>query len=207
MGMADKEKFAEEDALGYTIYIVGKNFQITEPLRQYVWDKLSKVEKLHTHIYNIHVTMEMQRLEHIVVIVAHFDHFFIKVQADSTDMYASIDKAIDRLQKQFRKWKSRIQDYHQKPLKAVDMTVNVVRRPYNELEEINAEIEAENHKEQIALVIATEKRPLKNLTLDEAVMKIDLSGDAFLVYRDELDKKLKVIYRRNDGNYGIIQTE
>ena len=207
MGMADKEKFTEEEALGYTIYIIAKNFQVTEPMRQYVWEKLAKVEKLHTHIYKIHVTLEMQRLEHVVTIVAHFDHFFMKVSADSTDMYASIDKAIDRLQKQFRKWKSRIHDYHLKPLKDVDSIVNVIRRPYNEIEEINAEIEAENHKEQVAQVIATEKRRLKNLNTDEALMKIELSGDPFLVYRDEKDKKLKVIYRREDGHYEIIQTE
>ena len=56
-------------------------------------------------------------------------------------------------------------------------------------------------------VIGMETRVLKILTTEEAMMKMDLSGDKFLVYRGEEDRKLKVIYRRDDGNYGIIQTE
>jgi putative sigma-54 modulation protein len=210
--MVDKKKFVEEDAAGYRIDIIGRNIQVTEPMRKYAWDKLSKVERFHNHIMHVHVTLDIQKLEHICVILLKIDHIQIKAQASSTDMYVSIDRAVDRLQNLLRRYKSRIQDHHKKGLSIVDMRVNVLRKPIDELEEINAEIEQESKRvKDVTLtlphLIGTETRPLKTLTIDEAMMKIELSGDHFLVYRSEEDQKLKVLYRRTDGNYGLIQPE
>jgi putative sigma-54 modulation protein len=207
--MVDKDKFAEEDSLGYNIFIVAKNFQLTEPMRQHVWDKLSKIERYHSHIMDVHVNLEIQKIEHCCVITCHFNHVKVKVEARSTDMYASIDQAMHKMQRLFRKWKGKLQDYHKKPLNMVDMTVNVLRRPpMDPTEEVNQEIEAESLKEWMpGKVVATESRPLKVLTTEEAIMKIELSGDNFMLFRDEVDQKLKVIYHRSDEHYGIIQAE
>ncbi|MBI2742610.1 MAG: ribosome-associated translation inhibitor RaiA [Chlamydiales bacterium] len=208
--MVDKNKFKEEDAAGYKLNVYGKGIHVTEAMKNYLSDKLKKIDKLHTHIMDIHVYMEIQRLEHVVTIVAKFEHFKIKVSADSTDIYASIDTAVRRLQHKIRRWKGRIQDHNAKKLTATDVLVNVLNRPYDLIEEINSEIEFENKKnEQYKLpsVIGTEKLRLKTLNMEEAVMKMDLSGDHFLVFRGEEDQKLKVMYRRSDGNYGVIQPE
>ncbi len=210
--MVDKNKFKEEEALGYRIDIIGRNVEITEPIRSYVWDKLSKVERFHNHIMHVHVTLEIQKVEHVCVIVLKIDHTQVKCQASSTDMYASIDRAIDRLHSLLSRYKSRLQDHHNKKLSIVDMRVNVLERPYNEVEMINAEIEEDNIRSKIAeyhsaKVIGTESKPLKTLTIEEAMMKMDLSGDDFMIFRCEEDQKLKVMYRRADGNYGLIQPE
>jgi putative sigma-54 modulation protein len=116
------------------------------------------------------------------------------------------------LQSLLSRYKSRIQDHHRKKLSVIDMQVNVLQRPFNEIEAINAEIEEATAKKEMeashpAKIIGTETRPLKMLTIDEAVMKIDLSGDSFLLFRCEEDQKLKVLYRRTDGHYGLIQPE
>lgn len=210
--MVANKKFQEEDSLGYRVDIIGRNVQITDPIRAYVWDKLAKIERFHNHIMHVHVTLEIQKLEHICTLILKIDHTQVKCQADSTDMYASIDRAIERLQSLLSRYKSRLQDHHQKKLSVIDVQVNVLQRPFNEVEVINAEIEAVNVQKELDAyktpkVIGTETRPLKTLTIDEAVMKIDLSGDDFLVFRCEEDQKLKVIYRRTDGNYGLIQPE
>ncbi len=210
--MVDKKKFAEEEALGYNITILGRNVQITEAMKQYAWDKLVKIERFHNHIMDCHVTMDIHKVDHSVTIIVKFDHFKIKAHADSTDMYVSIDQAIDRLQRQLRRWKEKIQDHSKKKLSVVDMRVNVLQRPYNELADYNAQIEADLKKKRTeeitpGKIIGNETLPLKTLTSDEAIMKMELSGDHFLVYRAEEDRKLKVIYRRSDGNYGVIQPE
>jgi len=207
--MVDKEKFAEEDSLGYNVSIIGKNFQLTEPMRQHVWDKLAKIERFHSHIMDVHVILDIQKLEHVCTITCHFNHIKVKVESRSTDMYASIDRSIQKLQNLFRKWKGRIQDYHKRPMNAVDMVVNVYRRPpVDDVEEINQEIDAENLKNWMpGKVLATESQVLKSLTMDEAIMKMELSQDPFMLYRDEVDKKLKVIYRREDEHYGVIEAE
>lgn len=207
--MVDKEKFAQEEALGYNIYIIGKNFQLTEPMRKHIWDKLVKIERFHNHIMDVHVTLEIQRVEHVCVITCHFNHFKVKVEARSTDMYASIDRSIQKLQRLFRKWKGKLQDYHKKPISMVDLTVNVHRRPpMDPTEEVNEAIDVENLKSWIPhKVIANEMQVMKTLTTEEAIMKMELSLEPFILYRDEKDKSLKLIYRREDEHYGIIQAE
>lgn len=210
--MVDRKKFAEEDASGYRIDIIGRNVQVTEPMKNYAWDKLSKIERFHNHIMHVHVTLDIQKLEHICVLMLKIDHIQIKAQASSTDMYVSIDKAVDRLQNLLRRYKSRIQDHHKRALSIVDMQVNVLKKPIDEIAEINAEIEQEaNRMKDMASnppqLIGSETKPLKTLTVDEALMKMELSGDHFLIYRSEEDCKLKVLYRRTDGNYGLIQPE
>ena len=210
--MVDKSKFAAEEAAGYRLTVLGKGVVCTEAMKNYVRDKLAKIDRFHDHIMDIHVTLELVRLEHKVTIVAKFEHFKIKVAADSSDVYASIDEAIRRLQQKIRRWKGRIQDHNAKKLTVTDLKVNVLRRPYDMLEEINAEIELESKKEaeaayQFPKVIGTEQLPMKTLTTEEAVMKMDLSDDDFMVFRGEEDRKLKVIYRRSDGNYGLILPE
>src|ERR1700722_2588054 len=203
--MVDTSKFEAEDAEGYKLTIYGKSVHVTEAMKNYVRDKLVKIERFHGHKFEVHVTMDIQRIEHVVVIVARFDNFKIKVSADSTDMYASIDEVVYRFQQKIRRWKDRIRDHHAKKRTVTDITVNVLRRPYNFLEEINSDIEhvskkAEDEAYEAPRVIGSEKLPLKLLTSEEAVMKMDLSGDHFLLFRSEEDQKLKVIYRRNDGN-------
>jgi putative sigma-54 modulation protein len=208
--VVDKSKFVEEEAMGYRLTVQGRNFPLTDAMKTHIMQKLSKLDRFHTHIMDIHVILEIHKLEHSCEILLHFEHFKIKVSASSTDMYASIDRAIERLHVQVLRWKDRIQNHHKKGIASIDMEVNVIQRPYDELEEINEEIEAALLTQESfrpPKVIAVETMPLKMLTMDEAVMKIELSGDDFLIYRGEEDQKLKVIYRRSDGHYGVIRTE
>lgn len=207
--MTNPNKFPEEDV---NIQIIGRHLQVTEAMKQYAQSKLSKIERFHNHIMDIHVTMDIQNIDHSVVIIVKFDHLKVKSHAVSTDMYASIDLAVDRLQRQLRRWKGKIQDHSKKKFSSVDVKINVFQKPYNELEEINQEIEAETdfvHEQELipGHIIDEETIPLKTLRTDEAIMKMELSGDHFLIYRGEEDRKIKVIYRRNDGNYGVVQAE
>lgn len=210
--MKDKVKFEEEEAMGYRIDIMGRHVEVTEPMKAYARDKLSKIERFHNHIMYIHVTLDIQKLEHVCTILLKIDHIKIKAHAVTTDMYVSIDKAVERLQNLLRRYKEKIQDHHKKALSIVDMQVNVLERPVDDVGEINAEIEAITAQEKRNLLsppklIGSETKPLKTLTVDEALMKMELSSDLFLIYRSEEDRKLKVLYRREDGHYGLIQPE
>lgn len=198
---------------GYNISISGRHLQVTESMKDYAMDKLSKIERFSPRLIDIVVTMDIQKLEHRVDIVLRFDNIKIKSHAALTDMYASIDAAVDKLQNQIRRYKNKIQDHHAKGLKVVDMNVNVVQPHLKDaVNDVNMEIEEENDKHMIEsyrphLVVDHESLPLKILSIDEAIMKMELSQDAFLIYKDEAERKLKVIYRRNDGNYGVIEPE
>jgi putative sigma-54 modulation protein len=207
--MPKHNKFEGES---YKIDIIGNHIEITDAIRSYVFEKLSRVERVATQIIDVHVTLDAQKLEQSCSILMNFIHFHVKVSASTDNMYASIDKAADRLVKLIRKYKSRMQSYRAKHVSTVDIHVNVIQPLKDEVKEINEEIEAENvHKAQdrfrLHEVVAKEKMALKTLTECEAVMKMEITDDPLLIFRDEVSQKVKVIYRRKDHNYGLVQVE
>jgi putative sigma-54 modulation protein len=209
MHMAKPDKFANE---GYTIYVVGKHLQVTEAIRNYVWEKLARIEKVADQIIDITVTLDTQKLEHSCSILMNFIHFHVKVSASTDNIYSAIDKAADRIIKLVRRYKTKLQSHRAKDVTTVDIHVNVIKPLQDNLKEINDEIVAENVKEEqerlrMHEVVAKETMPLKTLTQDEAVMKMEITDDPFIIYRSEEDQKLKVIYRREDRNYGLVQIQ
>ncbi len=202
-----------EDTKGYNITVTGRNVQVTDAMKDYAIEKISKIDRLSERVIDVAVTMDIQKLDHKVDIVLKVNNWIIKSSASTTQMYASIDEAVHKMERQLYRHKNRIQDHHAKSTKEVDMNVNVIRRPeYADLDEINDDIEAETRRRQESAmrphhIVASETKPLKTLSYDEAVVKMELSGDIFLVFRCENDQKLKVMYRRNDGHYGVLEPE
>ena len=211
--MKGKAKAAEFMGEDYTIHVTGRDVLVTDAMKDYAIDKVSKIEKFSPRIIEVNITMDIQKLEHRVDIVLKVDHVKIKGHASSTDMYASIDRAVEKIERQLKRYKKKIQDHTAKALNIVDLKVNVLKNPNEEeLEDINDQIEEANERDMVEsyqphVVVDQETKPLKTLNQDEAVMKMELSGDSFLIYRGEEDQKLKVIYRRKDGNFGIIEVE
>lgn len=203
----------DQEAQSYNVTVVGRHVEITDPMKRYAADKVAKIERLQGRVLEVIVTMDVVKLEHRVDVVMKVDHTKIAVHACTDDMYASIDKATDRLQKKLTRYKRWIQEHHASALSSVDMNVNIVERPeVNLLDDINEAIEAENELAMKTLfgphtVTKQKTLPLKVLTLQEAITKMDLSHDNFLVYRSQEELKLKVIYRRSDASYGIIELE
>lgn len=195
---------------GYNISIIGKSFQVTDAIWNYVFDKLAKIEHFADRIIDVTVTLDAQKLEHSCSIMMNFGHFHIKVAASTDNMYSAIDKASDRVIKLVRRYKTKLQSTRAKHLSTVDIHVNVIKPLDDNLAAINDDIAAENAREEeerfkLHEVVAKEMVSLKTLTEGEAVMKMEISDDPVLIYRSEEDQKIKVIYRRSDDNYNIAQ--
>lgn len=212
--MNRKAKAAEFVNEGYNISITGRHVLVTDAMKDYALEKLSKLERFSDKIIDMQITMDIQKLEHRVGIVIKANHILIKGSASSEDMYLSIDRAIAKLQAQLLRYKTKLQDHqHRASLSTVDMNVHVLR-PAGEadLGDINEEIEDENLRCLIDQykphrILSQEKCPLKLLSYDEAIMEMELSGHAFLLFRSIEDGQLKVIYLRSDGNYAILEPE
>ncbi len=202
------EKFIDDT---YDITVTGRNVQITDGMEKYAIEKISKIERHFDRVLDVFVEMDIQKLDHRVDITIKVDSIVIRSSASSDNMYASIDKAVDKLKAQLRRYKQRIQDHQIKK----NNSVNIKEKIYASEEEIdvlNDEILSENASKLIENyipheIVSEESRPLKMLNRNEAIMKIELSGDPFIVFRSEEDRKLKVIYRRKDGHLGIIEPE
>lgn len=211
--MSRKSKAAEFIEEKYNITVTGRNVLVTEAMKQYAREKISKIERFNIPIIDVVVTMDIQRYENRVDIVLKVDHILIYGEGRTEDMYGSIDQAVDKVQSQIRRYHRRIRDHQAKGIKAIDMNVNVVRNPREqELMDLNGEIEEENARTLMDRyrpheIVSRETMPLKMLTYDEAIMKMELTGERFLIFRNQEDMKLKVIYRRKDNHFGIIEPE
>lgn len=204
--MNKANKFAND---GYNISIVGTHVQVTDALRNYVLEKLAKIEKVADHIIDILVTLDAQKQDQTCSILMNFNHFHVNVKGATDNLYSAIDKATDRLKRLIRKYKDKLQSHRFKDLSTVDIHVNVIGAMKDDVKIINDEIEAETARKEEARyklhdVVAQETLPLKTLTQDEAVMKMEFSQDPFLIFRCEEDQKVRVIYRRPDENYGVV---
>ena len=202
-----KDKFPAD---GYNVSIVAKHVEVTDAIKNYILDKVSKVERFTNNILDITVHLDIQKLEHSVNIVMEFIHYRISVHASTKDIYSAIDKASDRLIRLVRKYKSKLQDHKGEHLADIDLHVNVLKP--NELEDINDDIERENEIEDMELykfhkVVAKEKMKVKTLTQDEAIMKLELSSEPFLIYKSEEEQKLKVMYRREDEDFSLVDID
>lgn len=200
-------QFDNED---YNLSVVGKNVQVTDAIKSYVLEKITKIEKIADHIIDVVVTLDAQKLEQSCSILLNYSHFHIKVSASTDSLYSAIDKASDRASGLVRKYKDKLQSHRFKNRSTVDIHVNVIEPLQDELKQINDDIEAETVRRasgefDLHKVVAEETMPLKTLTQDEAVMKMEITERPFLIYRSEEDQKIKVIYRREDENYSLIQ--
>ena len=211
--MNKKTKAAQFLDDGYTINVTGRHVQITDSMRDYAMEKMLKIERLGSKIIDLNVLMDIQKLEHRCEIILKMGHLKMTSHATTDDMYASIDKAVDKMQAQIRKHKDRLQDHQRRPLSSIDMNVNVIRTPfYDEEFEINEKIEAESTRSlkdnwKPHEIVERQTMPLKMLNAGEALLKLELSGDVFLLYTSEEDRKLKLLYRRRDGNFAVIEPE
>ncbi|HSX13308.1 MAG TPA: sigma 54 modulation/S30EA ribosomal C-terminal domain-containing protein, partial [Chlamydiales bacterium] len=132
--------------------------------------------------------------------------------ATTDNLYSAIDKASDRAITLIRKYKTKLQSRRFKDLTTVDIHVNVIEPLQDNLKAINEDIIAENARReeeelQLHKIVAKETMPLKTLTQDEAVIKMEISDQPFLIYRSEEDQKMRVIYRREDNHYGLVQVQ
>jgi len=211
--MSQKSKAAAFVEETYNINVTGRHLLVTDSMKDYAIEKISKIERFSNRIIDVVVTMDVQKLEHKVDIVMQVDHIKIKSHAISDDMYTSIDKAIRKIETQLLRYKEKIQDHHGMGRAVLEMNVNVLKSLSDqEIMDINYDIEDENRKRLMDRyhphrIVSREMRPLKTLTDGEAIMKMDLSGDDFLIYRSEENLLLKVIYKRHDGHYAVIEPQ
>jgi putative sigma-54 modulation protein len=194
----------------YAIAITGRHFEVTQAVESYVSGKILSVAKIAPRVVDVAVILDAHKLEHSCAIVMSLPHHTIHVHASTENMYAAIDKCTDKLFALVTKYKSKLQSKHGEPLSSVDFEVNVIK-PYNDnLKLINEDIEEvtslkDAARFQLHEVVAKESVSIKVHTQEEAVMRMEFSNDPFMIYRSEEDQKIKILYRRPDNNYNLVQ--
>ena len=110
--MSHKEKALEFADDSYRIHVTGRHVEVTDAMKNYAVEKLSKIERIMDRIIDVTIVMDTQKVDHIVEITMKAGNTRMSSSATSTDMYASIDQAIKKLEAQVLHYKSKLNDHH-----------------------------------------------------------------------------------------------
>lgn len=168
-------------------------FVITDAIYAYLDKKLSKIDRVFQHELDAYVVCKVYRDGTKVEITIPIKFITMRAEVQDRDLYAAIDRAIDKLEAQLRKNKHKMN----RSLQERVGLKNAFTNDYLDIDELERELISPVKKKKIKLEI---------LSLDEAITQMELLGHDFFIYRNE-DKVTSVLYLREDGKYGLIETE
>jgi len=180
------------------INVKGKNLEVTGALKDYVVKRTKKFEKYFESDIDIQAALAVEKEKHISEIMLQVQGILLRGEAKTDDMYASIDAAVEKIETQIKKYKTKIN----RRLRAVDGKLNGKAAGLTE-DFMNQEGQSEVKPK----IIRMKKFPVKPMTVDEAIMEMDLIGHDFFVFVSSETEDINVVYRRKDGNYGLIETQ
>ena len=174
------------------ITLRGKNIEITEAIEEKVSEKLSKLDKYFIVSENVEAKVLVRTYPYgqKIEVTIPTEYVLLRAEVEDQDLYNAIDLVIDKLEGQIRKYKTRLNR------KSKD----------NKLAFNLASIEPLEEEEEDVLVKTKTITP-KPMDMEEAIMQMELIGHSFFVYRDTETDAISIVYRRNDGDYGLIETE
>ncbi len=171
--------------------VSGKNFDITDPLRDRVYKRLSKFEKYFGPDTEAHATLSVEKNRHIIEVTIPFNGVILRGEEATGDMYTSIDNVVDKLERQMRRQKTKLER----------------RNKDGNIRFENWTPPVEEYEDEEVKIVRTKRFAMKPMPTEEAVLQMELLGHNFFVYSNAETEEVNVVYKRKDGNYGLIEPE
>ena len=174
------------------INIHGDKIKITDAMGDYIEEKLVRLDKYLENSENVraNVIAKVNGHQQTMEITIPLKSFILRSEETQDDFYAAVDKTIDKLERQIRKNKTKLMSRPAKP--SYDFNFEMI------------EIEDEKEEKKIVKRKSIEVKPMDE---EEAILQMELLGHQFYMYKDAETNKPAVVYKRNDGNYGVIESE
>ncbi len=175
--------------------IIGKNIEVTEGISNALQKKLAKLDKffLINEDVECRCVVSAHKGAQKVEVTVFLPQMPLRAEVEHEDLYAAIDSALDKLEDQMRRIKTRMDRSNNKLSlgKAID---------FDQLEEVEKE-------EENDVIVRTKSYYLQPMSIEEAITRMEALGHPFFMYLDEEDDRISTVYIRNDGGYGVIQAE
>jgi len=167
--------------------IRGEKIQVTDSIKDYIQEKLSKMDKYLDNPENVEakILIKVKGVEQRVEVTIQTKGYFLRAEEAHSDLYAAIDLIIDKLERQFRKYKTKLLDKSRQ-------------------ENIQDSFDIEEAVEEE--IVKRKKIYLKPMDEEEAIVQMELLGHTFFVFKNIETDTICVIYKRHDGDYGLIET-
>ncbi|MDY0393229.1 ribosome hibernation-promoting factor, HPF/YfiA family [Virgibacillus halophilus] len=178
--------------------IRGENIEVTGSMRDYVEKKISKLERYFDAplTSEVHVNLSVYNDEQRIEVTIPMTNLLLRAEDQNLDMYAAIDLVVDKLERQIRKYKTKVNRKFRQE--------GSPKHVFAELEkEANSSVITEDDDE--LEVVRTKRFNLKPMDSEEAILQMDMLGHSFFVFTNAASGDTNVVYRRNDGRYGLIE--
>jgi len=171
------------------VRVSGRNIDLTQAMKDYVNKKIKRLEKYLEEPINIQVVLTIEKFRQIaeVSISSKSGNFY--GSEESHDIYASIDMVVDKLERQVRRKKEKLQHKNREAIPV-------------ELSQFEEEEYVETPQ-----VVETKRFAMKPMSLEEAILQMELSDEGFMVFLNANTNQVNVLYKRKDGHYGLIEPE
>lgn len=178
----------------------GRNVEVTDAMRKYVEEKLLRLDRYSDQITDARVTLTVRDVRDAdrrnrVEVQLNVPQGVIRAEEHHTDMYAAIDKASDVLERQLRKFKTRF------------MKKRMENHPLPEPGPAEAAVDAgfEDYDQFEPELVRQKRFEMRPMSAEDAVAQMEALGHDFFVFRSMHDESTSVVYKRNDGHYGLIE--
>lgn len=173
--------------------ITGRNIEVTEGLKSAIYEKIGKLERYFTPGAEVHVTLSVQKDRQKIEVTIPVKGSLIRAEQESSDMYVSIDLVEEIIERQLRRYKTKLIAKQQEG---------------GNFSEAFLEEDEDISEETSGIKIAREKHfPMKPMNPEEACLEMELLGHNFFVFFNCDDDRVNVVYKRKDGTYGLIGPE
>lgn len=167
------------------INVRGKNIDITPALREHVAKRLGRVTRFFEQLKEVNVILKVEKGRHIIEVTIPLNGITLRGEESSLDMYASIDMVVDKLEKQLSKHKEKLKQYRAMAFK----------------DELVPAFSGQDDER----VVKTKTFTVKPMQIEEAILQMNLLGHDFYVFSNADTEQVNVLYRRKDGDYGLLE--
>ncbi len=181
--------------------IHGDNLTITDAIRNYIEDKIGKLERYFTNVPNATAHVKVKTYQNSgtkIEVTIPLKNVTLRAEERHDDLYAGIDLITNKLERQVRKYKTRVNRKNRDRGNEQDIFVDA--------EATSPDIDNESSDSEIE-IIRSKTFGLKPMDSEEAVLQMNLLGHDFFVFHDRDTEGTSIVYRRKDGKYGLIETE
>ncbi|GAB4388150.1 MAG: ribosome-associated translation inhibitor RaiA [Thermodesulfovibrionales bacterium] len=168
------------------IVVTGRNLDLTPALKSYAEDKIGKFEKYLSNITEAVITLSIQKYRHKAEVLLKANGVMIQAEGVTEEIYSAIDEVSEKLTRQIKKYKEKL-------------------RAGRKGDKPRAAAAEEASAEAAGAIIKRKRFAMKPMTPEEASLQMELLDKNFFVFTNDQSGEINVIYRRDDGNFGLIE--
>ncbi|MGB2600609.1 MAG: ribosome-associated translation inhibitor RaiA [Candidatus Omnitrophota bacterium] len=175
------------------INITGRNIELDDTLKDYIHKRLDKLERVYRRIYKCEVILEEEKIRKNAEIILYLKRTRVVAKESSPDIYASIDNASENVKKQVRRLNGRLNSRRRKAM------LGRIMNPFG------GASDAVIKQQETGRIMKTSTFASKPMLAEEAKLELDVMDQAFIVFKNADTGEVNVIYKRGDGNYGLVE--